>query len=415
MNESLFEPEQLATEKFAPRPYQAGAIQAAVNFYNGNRASHAIEILPTGSGKSVVIANIAKELEGKTIVFQPSKEILEQNYAKFVSYGYRASIYSASAGQKYISPVTFATIGSVAKKHYLFKDFKNIIVDECHLVNSKTQIVREEDGSEKQKGGMYYEFIKSIEHCKVLGLTATPYRLASTMEGAMLKFLTRTRPRIFSEVLYCVQNKVLFDNGYLAPLKYYSFDVIDRKMLPVNSSGTDFDSAGLKNYYRKINFPKVTAYWANRILAKRNSLLIFSSLIEEAYAAARLITGAIVLTGETKKIERERILANFKAGKIRCIVNVGVLTTGFDYPALEAVMIARSTMSLALYYQIIGRVMRSYTYPDGTKKEGWVIDLGGNVNFFGKIETMEVVQNDQGLYSIMNNGRHLTNVTFQKY
>jgi DNA repair protein RadD len=393
---SLFEPAQLKTTNFTPRPYQQGAIDAAVSFFKGSKVHHAIEILPTGSGKSVVIANIAKELEGKTIVFQPSKEILEQNFAKFISYGYRASIYSASVGQKRIDKVTFATIGSVARKHHLFKEFKNIVIDECHLVNAK--------------GGMYHDFISSIEGCKVLGLTATPYRLTSTMEGAMLKFLTRTRPRIFSDVLCVVQNDVLFNNGFLAKLEYFSFDVIDRKMLQLNSSGTDFTEASLRSYYRKIDFPKVTAYWANRMLSKRKNLLVFSSLIEEANQAARLIPGAVVLTGETEKRQREKILCDFKANRIKCLVNVGVLTTGFDYPELEAVLLARSTMSLALYYQIIGRAMR----PHADKKSAWIVDLGNNINFFGKIETMKVVKDERGLYSILNNGRHLTNVTFTK-
>lgn len=395
--DTLFAPAQLATEKFTPRPYQQGAIDAAVAFFNGNKKSHSIEILPTGSGKSVVIANIAKALEGRTIVFQPSKEILEQNHAKFTSYGYRASIYSASAGQKRIDKVTFATIGSVAKKHHLFREFRNIIIDECHLANSK--------------GGMYHDFIHAIEDCKVLGLTATPYRLTNSMEGAMLKFLTRTRPRIFSNVIYTVQNDVLFNSGFLAKLEYYSFNVIDRKMLQMNSTGTDFNESALKSYYRKIDFPKQTAYWANRLLAKRKNLLIFCSLIEEANMAARLIDGAVVLTGQTEKRERERILSAFKANKIKCLLNVGVLTTGFDYPELECVLIARSTMSLALYYQIIGRAMRIHPL----KESAWIVDLGGNINFFGKIETMKVVQDSKGLHSIMNNGRHLTNVNFSKY
>ena len=392
----LFTPDQLSTSKFTPRPYQAEAIEKAVMFFNSKKLKHAIEILPTGSGKSIIIANIAKDLEGKTIVFQPSKEILEQNFAKFISYGYRASIYSASAGQKRIDKVTFATIGSVANKHYLFKDFKNIIIDECHLVSAK--------------GGMYHDFIKAVEGCKVLGLTATPYRLTATMEGAMLKFLTRTRPRIFSDVLYVVQNDVLFNNGFLAKLKYFSFDVIDRKMLQLNTTGSDFTEASLKSYYKKIDFPKVTAYWALRLLDKRKNLLIFSSLVEDAYAAAKIIPGAVVLTGETEKGKRESILSDFKAGRIKCVVNVGVLTTGFDYPELEAVLIARSTMSLSLYYQIIGRGMR----PHPNKDECWIVDLGGNINFFGKIETMKVVEEKKGLYSIMNNGKHLTNVTFTK-
>ncbi len=393
---SLFEPAQLSTQKFQPRPYQQEAIDKAVEFFKGKKNRHAIEILPTGSGKSIIIANIAKELEGNTIVFQPSKEILEQNFAKFVSYGFRASIYSASAGEKRISKVTFATIGSVAKKHHLFREFKNIIVDECHLVSAK--------------GGMYHDFINSVENCKVLGLTATPYRLTATMEGAMLKFLTRTRPRIFSEVLYVVQNDILFNSGFLAKLEYFSFDVIDRKMLQMNTSGSDFTEASLKSYYKKIDFPKVTAYWANRLLGKRKNLLVFSALIEDAVAASRLIPGAVVLTGETEKRQREKILSDFKSGRLKCVVNVGVLTTGFDYPELEAVLMARSTMSLALYYQIVGRVMRPH--PD--KATAWIVDLGGNINFFGKIETMKVVEEKKGLHSITNNGKHLTNVTFTK-
>lgn len=397
MNENaLFTPEQIATERFVPRPYQQGAIDSGVSFFRGNSNKNGIIVLPTGSGKSVVIANIAKEIEGNTIVFQPSKEILEQNYAKFRSYGYRASIYSASAGQKRIDKVTFATIGSVATKHHLFSQFKNIIIDECHLVSSK--------------GGMYHDFIHALEDARVLGLTATPYRLSNSLEGAMLKFLTRTRPRIFGDVLYVVQNQVLFDNGFLAKLDYFAFDVIDRKMLQTNTTGTDFTEASMRKYYKQIDFPKQTGYWANRLLAKRKNLLIFSSLIEEANAAARYIPGAVVITGETEKRQREKILSDFKNNKIKCLLNVGVLTTGFDYPALEAVLIARSTMSLALYYQMIGRCMRIHP----NKESAWVVDLGSNISFFGKIETMQILQDSRGLYSVLNNGRHLTNVTFTR-
>jgi DNA repair protein RadD len=385
---------------FQPRPYQTDAISKAVDFFHDKKKYNGIEILPTGSGKSVVIANIAKELPGKTVVFQPSKEILEQNFKKFLSYGYRAGIYSASAGMKYIDNITFATIGSVAKKAHLFQQFKNIIVDECHLVNPEE--------------GMYHSFIKTLDHAKVLGLTATPYRLTSGFDGAMLKWLTRTSPRIFNKVLYYVQNDVLFSAGHLAPLQYFNFNKIDRTMLQTNSTGTDFTDASLRSYYRQINMAQITVEYGNRILAKRKSLLIFCSLIEEANQVAKGISGAVVITGDTEKSLRSKILSQFCAGTISCLINVGVLTTGFDYPALEAVLIARSTMSLALYYQIVGRVMRPFTYPDGSKKTGWVIDLGGNIPFFGKIETMQIKQNEKGLYSIWNNGRQLTNVSFSK-
>lgn len=384
----------------APRPYQQEAIDANIDFFTNKKKFNGIEILPTGSGKSVVIANTAMNLAGKTVVFQPSKEILKQNFSKFLSYGYRAGIYSASAGMKYVDKITFATIGSVAKKHHIFKEFQNIIVDECHLVNPDQ--------------GMYHDFIKTLDHARVLGLTATPYRLSAGFDGAMLKFLNRTSPRIFNKVLYYIQNDVLFNNGFLAPLRYFSFDIINRAMLETNQSGTDFTEASLRSYYQAINMPARTVDYANRILQKRKNLLIFCSLIEEANKVCNGIPGSVVITGKTEASTRDRLLAQFKAGKINCVVNIGVLTTGFDYPALEAVLIARSTMSLALYYQIVGRVMRPFTYTDGTTKSGWVIDLGGNIKFFGKIETMKICVDDRGLYSISNNGRQLTNVTFTK-
>ena len=385
--------------RYIPRTYQTEGTDIAVDFFSSERKDHGLLIYPTGSGKSLIIANIAKELDGRTVVFQPSKEILEQNYAKFISYGNRAGIYSASAGSKLVDDITFATIGSVASKHHLFKSFKNIIIDEAHLVNASN--------------GMYKDFLDSISHAKVLGLTATPYRLTSTFEGAMLEWITTTSEKVFSDVLYYIDNSVLFDAGFLAPLKYFSIDAIDRNMLQVNKQGNDFTADSLRFLYRKINFEKLTAKWANYLLSKKKNCLVFCSLLDEARKALQYIPGAVLLTGETEKVKREKILAAFKSGEIRCVVNVGVLTTGFDFPALESVLLARSTMSLALYYQIIGRVMRPFTYEDGTKKEGWVLDLGGNINKFGKIETMKIHKQGKD-YSIWNNGRQLTDVTFNK-
>lgn len=386
--------------RYEPRPYQREAITNGVEYFHEKKRYNALQILPTGSGKSVVIANIAKELPGKTVIFQPSKEILEQNFAKFVHYGYRAGIYSASAGMKFIDTVTFATIGSVAKKHHIFEKFNNIIIDECHLVNPED--------------GMYHNFIKSLDHARVLGMTATPYRLTAGFDGAMLKFLNRTSPRIFNKINYFVQNKTLFDAGHLAKLEYFGFDIIDREQLEMNSTGTDFTEASMRSLYRRINMPATTAEYANRLLRKRKNLLIFCGLISEANQTAAMVPGSVVLTGDTDPATRSRILAEFKKGRIRCVINVGVLTTGFDYPELEAVLIARSTMSLALYYQIIGRVMR----PHPGKESGWIVDLGGNIKKFGKIETMQIIQNDKGLYSIWNTvggiWKQLTNVTFSK-
>lgn len=380
---------------FQLRPYQADSTRLGVEYLQGKSNDNAVIVLPTGAGKSIVIANLVAPLEGKTIILQPSKEILEQNYEKYSKYG-KASIYSASAGEKIIGRVTFCTIGSIINKKHLFTGLKNILIDECHLVNSD--------------GGMYQEFINHFPQANVLGLTATPYRLSQTSEGPQLTFLTRSTPRIFNRILYYVQNNTLFDAGYLAKLEYYSFDVIDRSKLELNSSGTDFTPASLSRYYKSIDMPSRIVKYAFHILSKKPNLLIFCALIAEAQQVVKRIPGAVLLTSDTKKEERERILSRFKKGIIKCVVNVGVLTTGFDYPELEAVMMARSTMSLSLFYQIVGRAMRIHP----NKSNAWVVDLGGNLNQFGKIETMKIEVDNEGRFAIWNNGRQLTNVPFKK-
>ena len=380
---------------FQLRPYQADSVSLGVEYLQGKSNDNAVIILPTGAGKSIVIANLVAPLEGKTIILQPSKEILEQNYEKYSKYG-KASIYSASAGEKIIGRVTFCTIGSIINKKHLFVGIKNILIDECHLVNSD--------------GGMYQEFINYFPQANVLGLTATPYRLSQTNEGPQLTFLTRSTPRIFNKILYYVQNNTLFDAGFLAKLEYYSFDVIDRSKLELNSSGTDFTPASLSRYYKSIDMPSRIVKYAMHILSKKPNLLIFCALITEAQQVVKRIPGAVILTSDTKKDERERILSRFKKGIIKCVVNVGVLTTGFDYPELEAVLMARSTMSLSLFYQIVGRAMRIHP----NKENSWVVDLGGNLNQFGKIETMKIQVDNIGRFAIWNNGRQLTNVPFKK-
>lgn len=384
---------------FQLRPYQQSAVDLAINYFQSDSKENSLQILPTGSGKSVVIAKILEPLQGKVIVLQPSKEILEQNYEKFSKYG-KASIYSASAGQKVIDRVTFCTIGSIIQKLHMFKGTEYFLIDEAHGVNADD--------------GMYKKLFQYFSKSKFLGLTATPYRLENGEDGAQLNFITRTSPRLFHNVLYYVQNSVLFDAGFLAPLKYFSFDVVDRSKLEMNSTGSDFTTASLNRLYKSIDMPSKIVSYAKMILSKRKNVLVFCATIEESEIVAKRMPGSVLLTSLTKIQKREKILLDFKKGRINCLINCSVLTTGFDFPALEAVLIARSTMSLALYYQIVGRVMRIFTYPDGTKKVGWVVDLGGNINFFGKIETMEIREPKKGLFSIWNNGKQLTNVPFTK-
>jgi DNA repair protein RadD len=388
------------------RPYQVEAIEAGVNFFTDKKEKkHALMILTTGAGKSIVIAGITGRLPGRTLILQPSIEILVQNFRKYCHQGFRAGIYSASAGLKHMDDVTFATIGSIAKKHHLLQKFDRIIIDECHGVNAED--------------GLYRSLIDSFDKIKVLGLTATPYRLSSDgMGGSMLKFLTRTRPKIFSKVIYYIQNSVLFDAGHLASLEYYSFKTIDRGKLELNTTGTDFTESSLKEAYAEVDMTGKIIHYANRILQKRKNLLVFCTTVNEAHLIAAAIPGAVAVTGDTDKELRKKYLRELQDGKRSCVVTCGVWSTGADIPNLEAVLLGFTTMSLAVYYQRLGRVIRPYTYPDGTKKTGWVVDLGGNIHLFGKVETMQIIKSDNDLYAIWNKTktgiRQLTNCTFRK-
>ncbi len=394
-------PYKKRTFMFKLREYQQQASDKAVEFFNSKTGINAIEVLPTGSGKSLVIADIANRLEGHTLVFQPSKEILEQNFKKMCSYGVLdIAIYSASFNSKDIARITFATIGSAIHHIEQFMHFNNVIIDECHLVNSN--------------GGMYEEFIKATG-CKVLGLTATPYRLSSNSWGAMLKFLTRTRPRIFSKVIYQVQIQTLLNLGYLAELDYFytPAPMYDERNLKDNSTGADYTDRSVQEEYQRIDFYSWLVQIVKRVMKpksgqKRNGILVFTRFLKEAQKLADEIDDCEMVSGDTPKAERERILAGFKGGTIKVVVNVGVLTTGFDYPELDTIVMARPTKSLSLWYQIVGRAIR----PSPMKGKGWVVDLCGNLYRFGRVQDLVLVEPKPNMWQVQSNGRQLTNVLF---
>lgn len=384
------------------RDYQQKASDAAVAFFNGKSKKNAVMVLPTGSGKSLVIADIAARLDGHTLVFQPSKEILEQNYRKLCAYGILdCSVYSASLNSKQVSRITFATIGSVKNHPELFAHFRNVIVDECHLVNPRE--------------GMYREFFHAV-NCKVLGLTATPYRLSSSRDfGSMLKFITRTRPCVFSEVIYHVQVSTLLDMGYLAKLQYYPMNPVgwNEQNLKVNTTGADFTDQSVRQEYSRVDFYSYLVHIVHRLMnpksgCKRKGILVFTRFLEEAERLTYSIPGCAIVSGDTPKKERERILEAFKAGDIPVVANVGVLTTGFDYPELDTVVMARPTMSLAMWYQIVGRAIR----PHPSKESGWIVDLCGNYRRFGEVADLRLVDGGNGKWAVFSKGRQLTNVYF---
>lgn len=381
------------------RQYQIEAVEAGTEFLLSSRKRNGIIVAPTGCGKSILVAEIAKRLDGPCLVFQPSKEILEQNLQKFQSYGYRPAIYSASKNRKSVGDITLATIGSVAgnkaraSKSHLFKDFPYVIVDEAHTVGAKS--------------GSYKRFFEELD-VKILGLTATPYRLVSDRQGTMLRWLTRTRPRIFHETIYYIQARDLFDEGYLARPEYQIVKGFDRKAVRANSSGADFDERALQMHLFKISFPDKIVKVVRRLLEiGRTSVLVFTRYIPEAEYVASQIPGAAVVTAETPKEERAAMIAEFRKGKIPVIANVNCLSVGFDYPELENVVIARPTKSLALWYQMAGRVVRPS--PD---KKPWIVDMVGLTHEFGKIEDLHIVDGGNGKWFIQNTERELTNVRF---
>lgn len=385
---------------FKLREYQQKASDAAVDFFKKGK-KNAVMVLPTGAGKSLVIADIASRLDGYTLVFQPSKEILEQNFKKLQTYGiFSCSIYSASFNSKEISQITFATIGSVKGKPELFSHFNQVIIDECHLVNPKQ--------------GMYKEFLSAL-NCKVLGLTATPYRLSSSMGGSMLKFITRTRPNIFKEVIYQVQVSTLLDMGFLANLEYFQMNPIgwNELNLQVNTTGADYTDKSVAREYERIDFYGYIVHIVQRLLnpksgEKRKGILVFTRFLKEAERLTYSISGCELVSGDTPKKEREDILERFKNGEIPVVVNVGVLTTGFDYPELDTIVMARPTMSLALWYQIVGRAIR----PHKDKDTGWIVDLCGNVKRFGEVKDLTLVDTGNGKWQVESKGRQLTNILF---
>lgn len=419
------------------RDYQQKCSDAAINFFNQKSKKNGLLVVPTGAGKSIIIADIASRLNGDVLVLQPGPEILEQNYDKYCSYGFdNCSIYSASLNKKKISKVTFATIGSIMAHKDDFNHFLYIIVDEAHVVNPQ--------------GGQYKELFESAQR-RILGLTATPYRLGATLQyiengkdivyrpsdkekslefdtkilkgditsenKCILKFLTRTRPRIFTEVIYQVDILTLLKRGYLAQMNYYDMTILRPDNIKRNSTGMDYDDEDLKSSIKNVGLQSHLINIVRRLLNPKNGvprkgILVFTKFLQESESLCQSIPGCVMVTGKTPKRERKRILDSFKKGEIRVVTNVGVLTTGFDYPELDTIVIARPTMSLALYYQIVGRAIR----PHPSKKSGWVIDLCGNIDRFGKVEDLHLTERSSGLYAIEShsNGRmkQLTNILF---
>lgn len=387
---------------FQARPYQSEAICCGLDFLRTTKVGvNGLLVEPTGSGKSLVIAEIVRQLDGPAIIFQPSVEILEQNFMKLLLCGCRPAVYSASFNQSKVGDITLATIGSVVRKAQLFERFKYILIDEAHLVGAKNE------------SSMFMQFLSKTKDAKVLGLTATPYRLSHDgFGGAILKFITRTRPRVFHKVVHVTQNGDLLRDGYWANLEYKQVKTGFREdRLRVNSTGADYTDESVRQHFRELNFADQIVRCVERVgELGRGPVLVFTRFVEEAEYVARRCGGAVV-TANTPKDERKAIVRQFKAGQIKCVANVSCLAIGFDYPELANVILAAPTRSLARYYQFVGRAVR----PHASKASAFVIDMVGLVEKFGRVEELRLVCGPHDTWRVENGqGKALTNCYFDQ-
>ncbi len=388
------------------REYQKIAVEKALDFLkNGDPKDKPIVVAPTGAGKSIYVAHIARKLGRGVLVFQPSKELLEQNYGKFRMYGGTASIYSASMGSKEISDVTFATIGSVKGKSDDFTHVKYVIIDECHTVPPVKQ-------SSKSSGSMYMNFLQELPGVKVIGLTATPFRLKKYRDPwtrqpfAKINLLNRERPMFFNKFLHVTQISELTALGFLSPIRYISLSWNDAG-LKVNTTGAEYTDKSIKDSLDNDDVIKKLPDIIKQSIEKgRKYRLVFVFSVMDAQLLAKRVPNSAYVCAETPADEREQIIKDFRAGKIGTIFNVNILTIGFDFPELDTIILARPTMSLTLYMQMIGRGVR----PHESKEDCVLLDMCGNIKRFSKFEDIKYVNDPKEGWIIHDGIKQLSGV-----
>lgn len=381
------------------RDNQVEPVYTGVEFLRMKGIQPAIIVAPTAFGKSIVIAFIAKELNEKIIVLQPSKELLEQNYNKFISLGGKASIYSASMNEKEIGDVTYATIGSIIGLASKFKELgvTKIIIDEC-------------DRYPRARNGQLRRFIDASKIKNILGLTATPLKLQSLMGefGPYSKLVMLTNRNkhgtFFKHIIHVTQIKEIVDDGFWTPLLYESYD-FDTGELVYTSNGSDFTQKSMVKAYENQDIETKIIKKIEEV-SDRKSILVAVPTIEQATALAGKIPNAAVVHGETPKAERDRIITQFKNRQLRVVVQVNVLTVGFDYPELDCIITARPTASISWWYQFVGRGTR--IHPD--KKDCLVVDFVGSLQRFGKVEELYYKEIDGKWEMYGEGGRQLSGI-----
>ena len=376
----------------ALRYYQQEAVNAVLQSLATSRENVAVEI-PTGGGKTPIIATLCKTFARngyRTLVLAHRAELLSQTVDKLRVWAPEtsASLYSAGLGERDLTaPVVVAGIQSIYNKaddltRYGIIDV--IIVDEAHLIP--------ESGD-----GMYRTLIDALKRVNpslnVVGLTATPYRLTS---GEICG-----PDNILNRIVYKVGVMELVDGGFLSRLVSKAPPVdVDFDDIPIKRG--EFERAKVDEACSSIVASAtrdVVRYTHNR-----QSVLVFCSSVETANEVARQIAiitgdrdGVATIFGDTPRAERDDIIRRFSRKTLRqtlfgeqekpvkYLVNVDVLTTGFDAPNVDCVALMRPTASPGLYYQMVGRGLRL----DDGKNDCLILDFGGNLRRFGAIDRIE--------------------------
>lgn len=357
------------------RPYQQRAIDQLYAWFRKHKG-HPVIVMPTGSGKSHVIAALCVDAlqnwpETRILMLTHRRELITQNKDKLLAHWPDApvGVFSAGIGEKTLhKPITFAGIQSIRKKAKDVGFIDLVIIDENHLV------------SHKDEGG-YREFIQDLTeinpNLRVIGLTATPWRLGHG-------YITDP-PALFSDpLIQPVGIEELVSKGYLSDLRSKATD-IKLDVSDVKKRGGEYIDKDLQEAVDTKEYNKGVVEQVISLGHGRKAWLFFCSGVAHAENVCfELVDRGIVaecVTGATPKKERDRILEEFKAGKIQAVTNANVLTTGFDHPGIDLIAMLRPTMSVSLYCQMAGRGMR--TAPD--KENCLVLDFAGVVRAHGPI------------------------------
>lgn len=360
------------------RPRQQEAVDKMVKFVNSKTKKKSLYVYPTSFGKSLIIANVANKFPERYFInVTNSKELLKQNYEKYISYGNEASLCSASLNSNEVGKVTFATIGTLIKHKEFFKD-KDVVIldDECHS-GSKTK-------------SQLDVFMKYIKTGKLIGTTATPFRLSSSQGGSVLKMMNRDRECIYTSIEDVVQiHEVVAEKGW-TPLVYISKEV-DESSLVLNTTGSDYTLESIKKFNEDNAIVEKCIIEANDLIAQgRKSILISVPFIEDALKIESRLDNCKAVYSGMDINDRDNAIKGFKALETKIIVQVMILTVGFDHPELDALILAKPTNSLTFYYQFIGRGVRTHS----EKKNCLVVDISGNFDKFGRVEDITIEDND---------------------